>query len=93
MVSRITGIFKRREKDLDCEEVRDLSSDYIDEELDQATADKVSSHLDWCGPCNAFVNTLRATVRILRGMPKSEAPSDLRQRVRENLRDSPNENI
>ena len=92
MLSRITGIFKRREKDLDCEEVRGLSSDYIDEELDQATTDNLSSHLDWCGPCNAFVNTLRATVRMLRGMPKSEAPSGLRQRVRENLQDIPSDN-
>ena len=87
MISRITGIFKRQEKDLDCEEVRALSSDYIDEELDQATAGTVSFHLDRCGPCNAFINTLRATVRLLQGMPKGKAPDDLRQRVRDKLQD------
>ena len=88
MFSRITGIFKRQEQDLDCDEVRDLSSDYIDEDLDQGRAGKVSSHLERCGPCNAFVNTLRATVRLLRGMPKGKAPDDLRRRVRDNLLDS-----
>ena len=86
MVSRFAGIFKRRKKDADCKEVRRLSSDYIDGELDQATAARVKTHLDWCPPCTAFINTLRTTVGLLRATPKRAAPSDFRQRVRENLR-------
>ena len=65
--------------------VRDLSSDYIDGELDGSRVEQVKSHLEKCGPCTAFINTLRATIRLLRGMPKREAPDDFRQRVRENL--------
>ena len=85
MVSWIIGIFKRREEP-DCQHVRDLSSDYIDGELDEVMVEKVGSHLGWCAPCNAFVNTLRATVELLRASPKRRAPDSLRDRLRETLR-------
>ena len=85
MVSRILGMLMRRKMDPDCQEVRDISSDYIDGELNQAAEVRVKSHLEMCGPCTAFVNTLRATVRLLRSTPKRVAPSGLRQRIREAL--------
>ena len=85
MVSGILRIFKRRKEDADCAEVRELSSDYIDEDLDQASTNRLRRHLEMCGPCNAFVNTLRATVRLLRNTPKHGAPDGFRQRVRVRL--------
>ena len=86
MVSRFLRVFSRMGGDADCREVRDLSSDYIDDELDIATRDRVSEHIGWCGPCNAFVNTLRATVNILRSTPKSDAPDGFRERVRDAIK-------
>ncbi len=86
MVSRLAGIFGHRGDDLDCREVRNLSSDYIDSELDQAAAERVKSHLDSCPPCKSFVNTLRATVSLLRATPKRQPRSNFRQRIREGLR-------
>ena len=88
MVSRLTRLFRRQKEDTDCHEVRALSSDYIDGELDQAGTDRVKTHLDWCPPCNAFVNTLRATVAMLRDGPRHKASDELRQRIREKVRDS-----
>ena len=85
MVSGILRIFRRRKEDADCAEVRELSSEYIDEELDQPSTSRLRRHLEMCGPCNAFVNTLRATVRLLRSTPKRGAPDEFRQRVRERL--------
>ncbi len=85
MVSRFLGLFKRRDEDPDCQEVRDLSSEYIDGELDQASEERVGKHLEWCGPCNAFISTLRTTVRMLRSMPKREASDAFRQRVRQSV--------
>lgn len=90
MVSRITGIFKRKGHDVDCQDVRELSSDYIDGDLDDARVSQVSRHLGWCGPCNAFVNTLRATVELLRATPKREPPDGFRDRIREKLRKDDN---
>lgn len=86
MVSRIKGLFNRGKKDPHCGEVPDLSSDYIDGDLDAASADRIKGHLEWCGPCNAFVNTLRSTVNLLRATPRSKAPDDFRAKVRERLK-------
>ena len=86
MISRFKGLFSREDKDPDCGEVRDLSSDYIDGDLEAAAADRVKGHLEWCGPCNAFVNTLRSTVNLLRATPRNKAPDDFRERVREKLK-------
>ena len=87
MVSRLTGIFRRQDKEPDCEEVRSLSSDYIDEELDEPTKKRVGSHLSKCGPCDAFMRTLRATVNLLRATPKRDAPDGFRERVRKAIRE------
>ena len=86
MVSRIKGLFNREEKAPDCDEVRDLSSDYIDGDLDAPAADRIKGHMEWCGPCGAFVNTLRSTVNLLRATPKSKAPDNFRERMRERLK-------
>ena len=85
MISRLKGLFNREDKDPDCGEIRGLSSDYIDGDLDAATAGRVKGHLEWCGPCNAFVNTLRATVNMLRATPRRKAPDGFRNRIREKL--------
>ena len=86
MVSRLTGIFRRGGSNSECHKVRILSSEYIDGKLDQTAAAQVRSHLVWCGPCNAFINTLRATVALLGNIPKREPPSEFPERVRQNLR-------
>ena len=83
MVSRLLGLFKRGDEDPDCHEVRGVSSDYIDVELDQASQERIAKHLEWCGPCKAFLSTLRTTVSMLRSMPKREASDSFRERVRE----------
>ena len=69
-----------------CYHVRNRSSEYIDGDLDEATATKVRSHLERCGPCQAFFSTFRATVGLLRNLPKREEPKDFRERIRENIR-------
>ena len=90
MVSRFFGMFKRKDgaedgTDPGCIEVRERSSEYIDGELDQTADAKISDHIGWCKPCNAFVSTLRATIELLRTTPKKTAPRDFRQRIRESI--------
>ena len=86
MVSRIIGMFRRKSDDLDSKDLKELSSDYIDEELEGAKASRMERHLGWCAPCNAFVRTLRATVELLRATPNQYAPDSFRDRICENLR-------
>ena len=71
--------------DDDCDEVRGTSSDYIDGELSEAGTAKVRAHILKCGPCEAFINTLRATVSLLRSTAKEEPPSGFKQRLRDRL--------
>ncbi len=80
MISRILGIFNRA-PDIDCEHVQNLSSDYVDGDLDHKQEDKMKAHLEWCAPCLALINTLRATIGLLGSTPEVEAPPALRERL------------
>lgn len=90
MVSRLTGIFRRRDMDPDCKEVREVSSDFLDEELDQASASQVTEHIKGCPPCNSFINTLKATIGLLRATPKQNAPADFKERLKQTIREQQN---
>ena len=83
MISRLTGVFRRG--DPDCPEVRDAASDFIDGELAPARNARIRSHLDKCGPCAAFIRTLRTTVRLLRSTPRSDPPDGYTDRLRARL--------
>ena len=82
----LLGIFKRRDPELDCRHVQEMSSDFIDDELPGDAKRKVVAHLEWCAPCTAFINTLRATVGLLRSTPREVPPADFKQRVRDTIR-------
>lgn len=70
-------------RELSCEEVADLSSDYVDEELSQSVSSQFRRHIDSCENCNSFVATFRATVMTLRDLPRRNASADLRARIQE----------
>lgn len=86
MVSRIVGMFKRHRMDDDCLEVRERSSDLVDGDIDDPTEQRIKGHLARCGPCNSFMNTLRATVALLRSTPKKEPSEGFQAKVLENIR-------
>ena len=84
MAIRFARLFRRRSRS-ECLDIRDLSSDYIDGELAQETIVKLKAHLEWCAPCLAFINTLRATVALFGSSDAPEPPALLRERIRERL--------
>jgi anti-sigma factor RsiW len=51
--------FRRRRDELRCQEVANVLQSHIDGELDQATAEKVSTHLDACLRCGMAASTYR----------------------------------
>ena len=81
---RLFGLFGRG--DLDCGEVRDLASDYLDDEVDRSVRSKIASHLGKCSVCTAFVETLRATVSLLGSFERQQAPPSLRGYVHDRIR-------
>ena len=87
MLSRLLSVF-RRNADVGCAEARNTASDYIDEDVEPDLGRRVRAHLEKCGPCLSFVNTLRATVGLLRNMDRSPAPPQFADRVSARLRDA-----
>ena len=73
----ITKLFRRGE--VDCDEVRESSSAYLENDLTEGKRSAAHVHLSQCGPCKAFVDTLGATIGILSKLPLITAPSAFKQ--------------
>ena len=74
-----------RRGELDCDDIRSLSSDYVDGTISESVAENFRRHLAECQNCSRFVATFRATVLTLRDLPRRTAPVDLRDRVNERI--------
>jgi hypothetical protein len=88
MVSRIAGFFRRNEMDPDCMEVRESSSDLIDDYLDESVSTRLNEHLVRCGPCHSFIQSLKATVGLLRATPQQKAPTGFADRLKKKIDES-----
>ena len=77
MLSFFRKIWGRGE--VDCKEVRRLSSGYLEEELPEAKHSAIRFHLSKCGPCKAFVQTLASTIGLLSRLPRISAPPGFKQ--------------
>ena len=77
MPRSIRKLFRRGE--VDCNEVRELSSVYLGNELNESKRSAVHVHLSKCGLSMAFVDTLSATIGILAKLPLITAPSTFKQ--------------
>ncbi|MGB7623893.1 MAG: sigma-70 family RNA polymerase sigma factor [Terriglobia bacterium] len=49
-------------------------SNYLDEQLDDSLCNELEKHLDGCGPCQAFLSSLEATIELCRKSP-AECPT------------------
>ncbi len=84
MLNPIKKLF--RSGDVDCNEVRRSSSDYLEEDLPEAKRSAIGAHISKCGPCRAFVDTLASTVGILRRLPRVQASPSLKQSLLDQAR-------
>lgn len=60
-------------------------SDYLDEQLDDSLCEELERHINGCGPCQAFVATLKATIEQCRTSPGDCPPNQSSSRLREEL--------
>ena len=84
MIGLLNKLFHRG--DADCNEVRKLSSDYLDEDLAPTKRSVIQVHLSNCGPCRAFVDTLASTIGLLSRIPKVSAPSAFHDSVMDRIK-------
>ena len=66
MIEFLTGRTHKR--------LRSLLSHYIDGQVRQSEAARIERHLTECEECRAEIDTLRATVGLLRALPEIEMP-------------------
>lgn len=69
-----------------CREIFARLSEYIDGELPQDLCDEVERHFGGCAPCEAFLESLRRTVRWIEQAGDEPLPEDLRRAVRRSRR-------
>ncbi|MEE9199257.1 MAG: zf-HC2 domain-containing protein [Dehalococcoidia bacterium] len=67
--------------ELGCPEIRELSSDYVEEELPAGLVVSIRRHLVECKNCTAFVNTFRRTIDMMRELPVVQAPDKIRRSI------------
>lgn len=70
---------------MQCKDVRDLFSPYLDGFLESEEQRKVARHLESCATCQAQYTDLRHTVELLRDMPEVTPPAGFRKQLREQL--------
>ncbi|MCL4473499.1 MAG: zf-HC2 domain-containing protein [Actinobacteria bacterium] len=66
---------------MDCREILEGLSEYIDDELAEKTCQEIREHLKDCYNCQVVVNTLRQTVTLYREVPDDEIPGDVSMRL------------
>ncbi|HKF04115.1 MAG TPA: sigma-70 family RNA polymerase sigma factor [Candidatus Sulfotelmatobacter sp.] len=68
-----------------CKEMFAELSDYLDEQLDDSLCQELERHMDGCGPCQAFVASLEATIEYCRRSGGDCPPQRNASRLRKEL--------
>ncbi len=71
-----------------CTEARESSSDLIDEDLDESVFVRLNEHLARCGPCQSFIQSLKATVGLFRATPQKKVSTDFAERLKRKIDES-----
>lgn len=74
--------------EIECRQIADLLADYLDGTLPKRLVDLIEWHIEGCGPCVAFVNTYRGTIKATRTLQQTEIPPELKKRLLAVLRAS-----
>jgi anti-sigma factor RsiW len=56
--------FLRRRRDLSCQEVVELVTDYLEGALDERDRERFERHLGGCDGCTAYLGQMRLTLRL-----------------------------
>ena len=74
---------------MDCHEVSELLSAYIDGELDPVESRKITSHLNVCVHCRQELSELQQTIQFLHELPDLTPPTDFCLRVMNKIKAEP----
>lgn len=66
---------------MNCQEIFENLSDYLDEDLAQIKCRELELHLGTCRNCRVVVDTLRQTIELYHSIPSQKMPDDVRLRL------------
>lgn len=66
---------------MNCDEIFESLSEFIDEELIEAKCQEIRVHLQGCDNCQVVVDTLRRTVTLYREVPSPQLPAEARLKL------------
>jgi len=75
------------DRGLNCHEVIDLLTDYLEDALATEERRRVEEHLAICDGCTAYLETLRETIRLTGMLSEEQIPGDQQQQLLEAFRD------
>ena len=82
MATFVGRIFKPLwQREPECPEVRSQASAYMEGTLPQSKVLRLRRHLERCGPCRTFLQTLKATIGMLKGLPRQEVSPSLKESI------------
>jgi anti-sigma factor RsiW len=61
--------------DLDCIEVVELVTDYLEDKLALDERTRFEQHLLWCAPCAVYLRQIRSAARLSRDLKAPVAPA------------------
>lgn len=67
---------------MNCQEVLDGLSDYLEEDVAAELRSRIESHLNGCRHCHLEVDTLRTTIQLYRADDPVGTPIQLSERLR-----------
>ncbi|MCW5978303.1 MAG: zf-HC2 domain-containing protein [Bryobacteraceae bacterium] len=72
-------------KPSECKDVFAMLSQYLDRELPDDICQHIDAHISGCPPCVQFVESLRKTIALCRGLPPEKGPGPLKEAARDQL--------
>jgi len=72
----------------DCKQIFALLSEYIDGELPPDICSRLEAHIEDCGPCVEFVQSLKKSIAMCHKFEAGEKPEPLPDAVKQGLRET-----
>jgi anti-sigma factor RsiW len=76
---------------ISCQELVELVTDYLEGRLSRADRKRIDSHLSGCDGCTAYLDQLRATIRLTGRLREEDIAPELRERLLDAFRESRND--
>jgi anti-sigma factor RsiW len=74
---------------VDCVDVVELITEYLEGALDPTTDERVTAHLALCEGCNRYLEQMRATIRTVGHVPLETLSDEARSTLLAAFRDRP----